>query len=425
MSLRVRITVLTAILNAFTSTIIGFATYTTVAWVQLEQLDLSLQSSLGSTAIRPGNPNNPPPRHTDRDATDFANPVAIAGVNTDGEITVARPSGTASDPEPFPTIPASLIALGADQFVTFFDTETSQSYRANSRTLPRGGNLIALTFLESYQGFLNSIALRTFFIVVASTFFGGLIAWFTVRRSHRPVTEMVQAAGEIAAGDIRHRMPEGTPGTGLDVLSSPMNSMVDSLTLSLQKLEQSEERLRAFVSDASHEIRTPLTVIRGYAELLVRNTDDSTSELEERALRRIHSESLRLDRLVTALLQLDLAHSTCTSPVNFSLTSLVRDLFADLTQLSGGKVEFDLPELEITGSEEGWSQLMANIGQNISRHTPLDSALSVRLERNSKEGSDWFTLSVDDRGLGIPSKDREMVFDSFTLWRIRPWHEHR
>lgn len=417
MSLRVRITVLTAILIAFTSTIIGFATYTNVASVQLEQLDLSLQASLGSTGMQPGNPNNPAVQRTEQDATDFANPIAIARVNPDGEITVARPSGTASDPDPFPMIPVSLITPGTDQFVTFIDPETSQSYRATSRTLPRGGNLIALTSLDSYQGFLNSIALRTFFIVVASTLFGGLISWFTVRRSFRPVNEMVKAAGEIAAGDTAHRMPEGTPGTELGVLSNSMNSMVDSLTLSLQQLEQSEERLRTFVSDASHEIRTPLTVIRGYVELLIGNSNNNertNSAFEDRALSRINSESLRLERLVTALLQLDLAQTSSVALQEFSLTALVNDSFGDLTQLSHRTVDFDLQEVRITGSEEGWAQLLANLAQNISRHTPMDTLVSVHLEPTERNGEGWFILTVDDGGPGIAVENRGMVFDRFT-----------
>ena len=79
MSLRLRITVLTAALIAITSTIIGIATYTTVASVQLDQLDTRLNTTLGSPGIKPQNSNNPA---ATKITGDFANPVAIVGVNT-------------------------------------------------------------------------------------------------------------------------------------------------------------------------------------------------------------------------------------------------------------------------------------------------------------------------------------------------------
>jgi two-component system OmpR family sensor kinase len=228
---------------------------------------------------------------------------------------------------------------------------------------------------------------------------------------------MVRTAGEIAAGATNQRMPDGTPGTELGVLSDSMNSMVDSLTLSMKQLEQSENRLRTFVSDASHEIRTPLTVIRGYIELLVSsegNLPQSRSDLEVRALSRINSESLRLERLVTSLLALDLAETSRTSPEEFSLTSLINDSFGDLAQLSQRPVELDLQDVSMTGTEGGWAQLLANLAQNVSRYTPTDAPVAVRLKHTDKGGESWFTLTVDDGGPGIPIHNREMIFDRFT-----------
>jgi len=419
MSLRFRITVLTAALIAVTSTIIGIATYTTVASVQLDQLDTSLKTSLGSTGIRPGDPNNPA---VTKVTGDLANPVAIVGVNKRGDINFVRPSWSGEDPDPLPSIPVELLDSQVKQFSTFIDPGTNQSYRAVTRTLPRGGILIAFTSLENYQGSLNSIALRTFFIVSIATLFGGVVAWFSVRRSFRPVDEMVTAASAIVAGDTNTRMPEGAAGTELGVLGHSMNSMLDSLTHSMSQLEDSENRIRTFVSDASHEIRTPLTVIRGYVELLMGGKDPSTvatgtyanSEFEKRALSRINSESLRLERLVTALLQLDLVETSQFESHEFSLTSLVRDSFEDLCALSDRTLTQNLEDITVMGAEDGWAQLMSNLVQNISRYTPTDCLVGVKLERTKKLGEEWFTLLVDDSGPGIPADRRELIFDRFT-----------
>ena len=412
MSLRFRITVLTAVLIAFTSTIIGFATYITVSSVQLDQVDTTLQTSMGTTGIRMTGPLG-----SKKGASDFPNPVAIVKVNAKGEMTWIRQAGPPRNPDPLPAIPASLLNPDSEKFASFVDPETNQSYRAASRDLRPNGRMIALTSLDDYQNSLNSIAWRTLVIVLASTIFGALIAWFTVRRSFRPVNEMVRAAGEIAAGATNQRMPEGAPGTELGVLSESMNSMVDSLTRSMDAVEQSENRLRTFVSDASHEIRTPLTVIRGYVELLMGRGEGNASgsnELESRALARINSESLRLERLVTSLLQLDLADTSTTSIAEFSLTTLVSDTFGDLTQFSERAVDQHLEDVLVTGSQDGWAQLLANLAQNISRYTPAGTPIAVRLERNDRNGEEWFTLTVDDGGPGIPIHNREMIFDRFT-----------
>jgi two-component system OmpR family sensor kinase len=416
-SLRFRITLLTAVLIAFTSTIIGFATYLSVSSVQLDQVDATLKASLANVDISPGGlPNDFRAAEREQRARrdNLLRPVAFAGVNSRGVITDVRLSGLPQDPDPFPTIPASVLTSGSKTIVSFVDPETTESYRLASRSLRRGGTVIALTSLFDYQNSLNSIAWRTTVIVLFSTLGGAIIAWFTVRRSFRPVNKMVRTAGKIAAGATNQRMPEGTE---LGVLSDSMNSMVDSLTLSMKQLEQSENRLRTFVSDASHEIRTPLTVIRGYIELLVSNDGNlphSRSDLDVRALSRINSESLRLERLVTSLLALDLAETSTTSLEEFSLTSLINDSFGDLAQLSERPVELDLQDVSMTGTEEGWAQLLANLAQNISRYTPTDAPVAVRLRHTDKSGESWFTLTVDDGGPGIPIHNRETIFDRFT-----------
>ena len=136
--------------------------------------------------------------------------------------------------------------------------------------------------------------------------------------------------------------------------------------------------------------------------------------LKPGALARINSESLRLERLVTSLLQLDLADTSTTSIAEFSLTTLVSDTFGDLTQFSERAVDQRLEDVLVTGSQDGWAQLLANLAQNISRYTPAGTPVAVRLERNDRNGEEWFTLTVDDGGPGIPIHNREMIFDRFT-----------
>ncbi len=94
-----------------------------------------------------------------------------------------------------------------------------------------------------------------------------------VRASLRPLTDIEETAGTIAAGDLTRRVPDRDPRTEVGRLGQSLNAMLaqieaafDARAESEFAARRSEERMRQFVADASHELRTPLTAIRGFAE---------------------------------------------------------------------------------------------------------------------------------------------------------------
>ena len=79
-------------------------------------------------------------------------------------------------------------------------------------------------------------------------------------------------AGQIAAGHLDHRVPEGDPRTEIGSLGRSLNAMLAQIERAFhaqgqaeQAAHESEERMRRFIADAAHELRTPLTTIRGFA----------------------------------------------------------------------------------------------------------------------------------------------------------------
>jgi two-component system OmpR family sensor kinase len=93
-----------------------------------------------------------------------------------------------------------------------------------------------------------------------------------VRANLRPLNDIELTAGQIAAGHLDHRVPEGDPRTEVGSLSRSLNAMLSQVERAFhaqgqaeQAAHQSEERMRRFIADAAHELRTPLTTIRGFA----------------------------------------------------------------------------------------------------------------------------------------------------------------
>src|SRR4029077_2792010 len=83
----------------------------------------------------------------------------------------------------------------------------------------------------------------------------------------RPLREMENTAGAIAAGDLSRRIEHTDEHTEVGRLAIALNEILQQIERAFDQRAASEERLRRFVADASHELRTPLTSIRGYTEL--------------------------------------------------------------------------------------------------------------------------------------------------------------
>ena len=66
---------------------------------------------------------------------------------------------------------------------------------------------------------------------------------------------------------------------------------------------------KEFIADVSHELKTPLTSIMGYAETL--STSEYDPEMQERFLKVINTEALRMTKLVNDLLTLSKYDNTC------------------------------------------------------------------------------------------------------------------
>ena len=79
----------------------------------------------------------------------------------------------------------------------------------------------------------------------------GIAAAWLVRVALRPLDRMATTAGIIAGGDLSRRVAPATPRTEVGRLGIALNAMLGRLEDAFAKRQQSEDRLRRFLSDAS------------------------------------------------------------------------------------------------------------------------------------------------------------------------------
>ncbi len=405
MNLKLRITLVTALLIAITSSAIGIASYFSISRAQIDAIDLSLRDALGANPLRAMERQ----AQQSRKSSDFYTPIAIGRVSRIGEVSVIRPAGTIDSPETFPLLP--LADIDSDRALTFTDPTSEKQFRLVVSDIGRGQRVVAVTELGDYSNTMSQILLSIIVYVLGVTLLGSVICWLVVRRFFKPVDSMIAAAGEISHGNTSLLVPKATPGTELGNLSDALNSMLHGLRNSLERTQKSEQSLRNFVSDASHEIRTPLTVIRGYGEILLAKS--SATESERRAFERIDSEAKRLERLVTSLLELDRRDELQSVQGAVPLSKIVSTCFDDLLVISPRPIVLSIESVTVTGDSDSWEQVLGNITQNIIRYTPAGSPVSVELHEIKSEGKAMAELIIDDSGPGIPENMRERIFDRF------------
>jgi signal transduction histidine kinase len=172
-------------------------------------------------------------------------------------------------------------------------------------------------------------------------------------------------------------------------------------------LDEAFSRQRQFVSDASHELRTPLTAIRGQLEVLARRQHPDATEVR-RVTGVALAEMARIERLVEDLLTLArLDEEAPLRPVELPLEPFLRRFGKDPSLGEVGLGE--LPVGTLRADPDGLTQVIRNLIANARRHTGPGG----RVELSASARGERLTVRVDDNGPGIPSRERERVFDRF------------
>lgn len=320
--------------------------------------------------------------------------ISIARYENDGSLTLIRSAGNVSDDDLFPQLTREQIIQASQEIITVNDEHDFRILTFEGR---RNEIYVLAASLEGAQDAVREVVSRTVLAAIAIAFISGLIAWLFVSRIFKPINQIVTTAHSVALGNFAQKMPNSKPGTEFGELSSAINKMLNSL--------------KQFVSDASHELRTPLTVIRGYSEILQKPNIDK--EQHDRAVSRIETESLRMEKLVKDLLSLTKADEIKNQEFQLiNLSQIIKEYFEDLkAQNPSREINVSIADnFPFFAEEDLIRQLFSNIVQNIIRHTPIDSSVEV----SAKEKEDSIEIIIDDAGPGIPKNLRNQVFERFS-----------
>jgi PAS domain S-box-containing protein len=175
--------------------------------------------------------------------------------------------------------------------------------------------------------------------------------------------------------------------------------------------KEMEELKSTLLSTMSHELRTPLTSIRALSELLVEHDFEAAEARQVAAT--INRESERLTRLVDNVLDAARieAGQLPTHPQPIGLLPVLQEAIGVLERPAGARFQLDLPgDLPLVMADpDRLRQVLDNLLSNAVKYGESGAEVKVRARRDT----DKVSVSVVDRGPGIPSEHLAHLFDRF------------
>jgi signal transduction histidine kinase len=286
-------------------------------------------------------------------------------------------------------------------------TENHQA-RAFHTTLAGGFDLIVGRDVEALRQFRDIIR-NTIVWSLAIALFLGLGGGLLMSRNFLARVESItEASRAIMAGNLGGRMPVAGSGDELDRLAQSLNEMLD-------RIERLMNGMREVSSNVAHDLRTPLTRLKARVESALRSGKGAEQRL---ALEQTNEDADRLLQAFNALLSIARAEAG-QSRESFESTDLkpvldeVAELYQPIAEEEGGQLRTDIAAgLMVSADRQLIAQAVSNLIDNALKYgVPAGGKPDIALTgAASKTG---ISISVADRGPGIPEADRPRVVERF------------
>jgi two-component system sensor histidine kinase SenX3 len=228
----------------------------------------------------------------------------------------------------------------------------------------------------------------------------------------------VRRDGQIRETELLMHRP-GMPPRHVTARVAPLSSQ---LVLALVEDRTRERRVesirRDFVANVSHELKTPVGAIKLLSDAVIDAADDP--EAVQRFARRMHTESERLARLVQQIIELSRLQGDdpLDAPVAVEADKIIARAIdentTDASVRSIDVVQNGTNGLVLLGNREQVAVAVSNLVANAVAYSPEGS--SVVVSATAREQA--VDISVTDRGIGIPAKELDRIFERF--YRVDP-----
>lgn len=303
--------------------------------------------------------------------------------------------------------PELVTALGG--YDVFYSGYTDGAIESRAAVpLMRGGEILGAVYLMQYdtdQGALiSAIQMNVLRISVVLEFGIILMALIFSIAFSRRLRRILLSVRMMRDGDYSHKL-RLRGHDEIDRLGREFNNLAE-------RLEQSEQSRRQFISDASHELKTPLATIKLLSDSILQNEMDVATQRE--FIGDIGREADRLGRLSQKLLTLTRLDNAVDEEREIidpapTVQKVVR-MLRPLAQLRNISLNCRLCDgCSVMMVEDDLYQIAFNLVENAIKYNRNEGSVEVVLQRSGQD----MGLTVADTGTGIPEEAREHIFERF------------
>ena len=179
-----------------------------------------------------------------------------------------------------------------------------------------------------------------------------------------------------------------------------------------QRLNQSEEVRKQFVSNASHELKTPLASIKLLTDSILQNDMDRDTMRE--FVTDVGNEADRLTRLSAKLLELTRLDSHPVEDRELVAVAPVADrvlrMLTPLSRKQNVRFALECPsDCGVLATPDDLYQILFNLVENGIKYNVEGGSVTVRAEFVD----DNVLIYVEDSGVGIPEAEKSQIFERF------------
>jgi signal transduction histidine kinase len=258
---------------------------------------------------------------------------------------------------------------------------------------------------KKLQNLLQS-SIVVFIISILFLYFAGR---FFSKKAFEPIVEMTNKAKKISATNLDLRISSNESKDELSEMANTFNEM-------LNRLENSFDAQKHFVSNISHELRTPLSAI--ITELELSTNKDRSLEEYKKAIQHALDDAKKLAKLSNSLL--DFAKASY-DPLEIAFKSVRIDevLLDARQQVQKSNADYKVTihfendfendnQILVNGNEYLLKVAFANLLENGCKFSQNhQSQVSISFVGNK------IILHFSDNGIGILSEDLEHIFTPF------------